>query len=83
MCKIGRTTGGPVAGVASELDQVSDLCGRIDWSGLEGNIAGGVLEPIAGFFGAETASFRWLSRSQEKPKPVTLGIPESVNDAYA
>lgn len=71
-----------MTGVASELDEVSDLCGRIDWSGLEGDIAGGVLEPIAAFLGAETASFRWLSYSQEAPKPVTLGIPESVNEAY-
>jgi DNA-binding CsgD family transcriptional regulator len=64
------------------LDEVSNLCGRIDWSGLEGNIACGVLEPIAAFLGAETASFRWLSRTQNSPKPVTLGIPESVNEAY-
>ena len=68
--------------VAGELDEVSNLCGRIDWSGLDGNVARGVLEPVAAFLGAETASFRWLCTSRRPPQPVTLGIPESVNDAY-
>ena len=67
---------------AEELDKASDLCGRIDWSGLEGEIVGGLLGPVASFLGAESASFRWLSLSQAAPKPITVGIPDSVNDAY-
>jgi DNA-binding CsgD family transcriptional regulator len=71
-----------VTGAAEELDKASDLCGRIDWSGLDGDVAAGLLEPVASFLGAGSASFRWFSLSQDSPRPITVGIPDSVNDAY-
>ena len=68
-----------------ELEKVSDLCARLDLSPQEPDLAASLLEPIAGFLGAETASFRSLSVSNGAPKPnavVSLGIPHSVDDAY-
>jgi DNA-binding CsgD family transcriptional regulator len=67
---------------AQELDRVSELCGRIAWSGRDGDVARRVLEPIVDFLGAESASFRWLSPACASFKPITVGIPDSVNDAY-
>jgi DNA-binding CsgD family transcriptional regulator len=68
-----------------ELEKVSDLCGRIGCWSEEASLSTEVLEPIASYLGAETASFRSLKISHGIAKPhkvVTLGIPESVNDAY-
>jgi DNA-binding CsgD family transcriptional regulator len=68
-----------------ELEKVSDLCARLDLSPQEPDLAASLLEPIAGFLGAETASFRSLSVSNGAPRPntvVSLGIPHSVDDAY-
>jgi DNA-binding CsgD family transcriptional regulator len=71
-----------VTSAPEELDKVTDLCGRIDWTGVAGDVAGGVLEPVASFLGADSASFRWLSLWQKTPKPITVGIADSVNEAY-
>jgi DNA-binding CsgD family transcriptional regulator len=69
-------------GAAEELDRVSELCGRIAWSGTDGDVAREVLEPIIDFLGANSASFRWLAPECGTFKPITVGIPDSVNDAY-
>jgi DNA-binding CsgD family transcriptional regulator len=67
-----------------ELEKVSDLCGRIGCWSEESDLTTEVLEPIASYLDAETASFRSLTISHvSKPhKVVDLGIPESVKDAY-
>jgi DNA-binding CsgD family transcriptional regulator len=68
-----------------ELEKVSALCGRIDFPAQHADLAANLLEPIASFLGAETATFRWLSFARDTPGPdsvVSLGIPDSVNDAY-
>lgn len=67
---------------AVELNRASEACGRIDWSGRGGDVSLGLLEPVAAFLGAETASFRWFADPQDTPRPVTLGIAAAVNEAY-
>jgi DNA-binding CsgD family transcriptional regulator len=68
-----------------ELEKASELCGRLRFGAREADIAANLLEPVASFLGAETASFRSLSISSGTPRldtVVTVGIPDSVNDAY-
>lgn len=74
-----------MASAAKELEHVSDLCGRIGFSAYYTDAVHDLLEPVASFLGAETASFRTLSLCDGRPKLHTLavlGIPDSVNDAY-
>lgn len=69
-----------------ELEKVSDLYERLDSSAGGVDFAANLLEPIACFLGAETASFRSFSVLQDAPKltdVVVLGIRDSVNDAYS
>jgi DNA-binding CsgD family transcriptional regulator len=75
----------PVCIAARELEQLSALCARITTARRRSEIGSALLEPLAGFLGAETASFRLLSGSEHAPQPtaiVTVGIPDAVNDAY-
>jgi DNA-binding CsgD family transcriptional regulator len=68
-----------------ELEKVSDLCGRIDYPSGEANVTTELLEPIASYLDAETASFRVLVVERGTARPdrvVSLGIPDSVDDAY-
>jgi DNA-binding CsgD family transcriptional regulator len=74
----------PTAVAVDELEQLATLCVRID-SARPSAATVELLEPLAGFVGAETASFRSLTGSELAPRPtrvVTLGIPDPVNDAY-
>jgi DNA-binding CsgD family transcriptional regulator len=74
-----------VTSAAAELDRVSDLCRRLGVHPWEAGPAAGLLEPVASFLGAETATFRALAVSRGDPKPsmvVSLGIPDAVNEAY-
>lgn len=80
--RIGLEKGAFVGSAADELNRASELCGRIGWSGLYGDVSPAVLEPVAAFLGAETASFRSFADSQTAPTPVTLGIAAAVNEAY-
>jgi DNA-binding CsgD family transcriptional regulator len=70
---------------AQELERLSAICARIDAARRRSEIGAALLEPLAGFLGAETASFRSLTGSELAPQPtavVTVGIPDAVNDAY-
>ncbi|HJR71938.1 MAG TPA: helix-turn-helix transcriptional regulator [Gammaproteobacteria bacterium] len=72
-------------GATAELDRVSDLCARMHFSLRGADIAGGLLEPVAGFLGAETASFRSMVLEDDAAKPlfvVGIGIPETVHASY-
>ncbi len=68
-----------------EYEAIADVCGRLE-AGLTGSgLAIELLEPIASFVGAETASLRMMERSGNctMPRPIaTLGIPAAVGDAY-
>jgi DNA-binding CsgD family transcriptional regulator len=75
-----------MVGAIEELEKASALCERIGFADGETAVAACLLEPIAGFIGAEAAVFRVFSIVRETPSlatVVTLGIPDSVNDAYA
>jgi DNA-binding CsgD family transcriptional regulator len=68
-----------------ELAKISELVGRIDYVREDADHATDLLRPVAAYLGAETASFRALSLALGVAKPhkvVSLGIPDSVNDAY-
>jgi DNA-binding CsgD family transcriptional regulator len=68
-----------------ELEKVADLCARIGYSSDEAGVATELLEPIASYLGAETASFRVLvveRGAARQHQVVSLGIANSVNDAY-
>jgi DNA-binding CsgD family transcriptional regulator len=68
-----------------ELEKVAELCGRIDYSRNEADFNTEILEPLACYIDAESASFRSFALSDGAPKPrkvASIGIPESVNDAY-
>ena len=73
------------AGAATEAETLEDICSRLD-AGLRGSDpVAEVLDPIASIIGAEAVSLRVLVSSdvREIPRPVaTLGIPDSVRDAY-
>ena len=72
-------------GATAELDRVSDLCARMHFSLRGADIAGGLLEPVADFLGAETASFRSMVLEESVAKPlfvVGIGIPETVHASY-
>lgn len=72
-------------GAAENLEEVAELCGRLDFPADRGDFSKHVLEPIAGFIGAETASFRILASTCTGARPrlvISLGIPEAVADAY-
>src|SRR5688572_32735261 len=67
-----------------ELERASNLCERVGFGARE-DLQATLLEPIACFLGAETASFRSFSVAQCRPSLdalVVVGIPDSVNDAY-
>jgi DNA-binding CsgD family transcriptional regulator len=68
-----------------ELAKISELVGRIDYAREDADLGTDLLEPVASYLGAETASFRALSLARGVAKPckvVSLGIPDSVNEAY-
>jgi DNA-binding CsgD family transcriptional regulator len=72
-------------GAVEELERAAELCGRLSFGACEADIAANLLEPVASFLGAETASFRSLSNADGGPRldtVVTVGIPDSVNDSY-
>jgi DNA-binding CsgD family transcriptional regulator len=74
-----------MTGAVEELEKAAELCGRVSFGARDAEIAANLLEPIAGFLGAETASFRSLSSSggmHRLDTVVTVEIPDSVNDAY-
>lgn len=69
-----------------ELERASNLCERLDFPARHAALAEDLLEPVAGFLGADTASFRSLSidRGVVRLNAVAVvGIPDSVNDAYS
>jgi DNA-binding CsgD family transcriptional regulator len=72
--------------VVEELENVADLCARIRLPlDDERDVVTGMLEPVAAFLRAESASFRSLSlrRGIVAPDVVTgVGIPASADDAY-
>lgn len=72
--------------VVEELENVADLCARIRLPlANEHDVATGMLEPVAAFLRAESASFRALSLRDGivEPDVVTgIGIPASADDAY-
>ena len=75
-----------MVGAIEELERASALCERIGFPNDEAVVATRLLEPIACFLDAETAVFRVFSVAAETPTlstVVTIGIPDSVNDAYA
>jgi DNA-binding CsgD family transcriptional regulator len=68
-----------------ELEKIADLSERIDYAYDDAAIGTAVLEPLASYLGADSASFRSLAVAERVPKVckvVTIEIPESVNDAY-
>lgn len=68
-----------------ELEQVAELCARLDLAVAEGDFKSRVLEPIAAAVGAETASLRRFGLVNGWPMPlsiVELAIPNSVREAY-
>lgn len=70
---------------AEELGKVADLCGRLDLGRKGADLARTLLEPIAAFVRAETASLRCLRTSAATGVPshvASLGIPRSVDEAY-
>jgi DNA-binding CsgD family transcriptional regulator len=71
-----------VANAVQELTRASEVCGRIAWSGFCGDVTPALLEPVAAFLGAETASFRWFADPHHTPAPITIGIAAAVNEAY-
>lgn len=74
-----------MAGVVEELENIADLCSRIRLTSDPAALVSDLLAPVASFLAAETASFRSLSLRQGAPRPeavVSLGIPQSVDDAY-
>jgi DNA-binding CsgD family transcriptional regulator len=75
----------PAGVAAQELEQLSALGARIAVARRRSEIGSVLLEPLAAFLGAETASFRVLRGSEHAPEPaavVTVGIHDAVNDAY-
>ena len=72
--------------VVEELENVAELCARIRFSlDDERDVVSGMLEPVAAFLRAESASFRALSLRDGivAPDVVTgVGIPASADDAY-
>jgi DNA-binding CsgD family transcriptional regulator len=76
---------GPAAQAAEELEQIADLCGQLDLGASGANLAKRLLEPIASLLDAETAALRSFDSSPDMPMPqsiASLGIPDSVGDAY-
>lgn len=71
--------------VVETVEKVSEFFGHMH-SSTEGTaIDGDLLQPLAGFLRAETATFRCFSPSHGGLGPddlVSLGIPDSVNEAY-
>lgn len=79
-----RGATGP-GGVAEELERVAELCGRIELDAACPDLTRTLLEPIAAFVRADTASLRRLDTSCELGIPrhvASLGVPDSVGDAY-
>lgn len=71
--------------VVETVEKVSELFGHADCSRHDSAIDGEMLQPLAELLGAETATFRCFSASHGVSEPedlVSLGIPDSVNDAY-
>lgn len=69
--------------VVETVERVSEFFGRC--STQDTAIDGDLLQPLAEFLRAETATFRCFSASHGAFEPedlVSLGIPDSVNDAY-
>ena len=70
---------------ADELEKTWDFCRRIDFSSGRARLAAALLEPMATLLQAETAVFRVFSVLADAPRlttVVSLGIPDSVHDAY-
>src|SRR5687768_17579135 len=73
------------ASAAREHQAVDDLFRRLEGGFGYPDIAAGLLEPIAAFIGAESASLRLVAASHPSaiPAPLALiNIPASVSDAY-
>lgn len=71
--------------VVETVEKVSEFFGRIECLTQATAIDGDLLQSLAGFLRAETATFRCFSASHRVLEPedlVSLGIPDSVNDAY-
>jgi DNA-binding CsgD family transcriptional regulator len=71
--------------VVETVEKVSEFFGHIECSRQDTAIDGELLQPLAEFLCAETATFRCFSASHSVSEPedlVSLGIPDSVNDAY-
>jgi len=74
-----------MARLADELEKTWDFCRRIDFSSSRARLAAGLLEPMTSLLRAETAVFRVFSVLADAPRLTTLvslGVPESVHDAY-
>jgi DNA-binding CsgD family transcriptional regulator len=71
--------------IAKELDRVAEVCAGLRFASCDDGIEDGVLEPLAGLLGADSAVFRVFSPAEPSCKPVrvvSLGIGAAVNESY-